>query len=100
MYENHVYTVRVIRGSPLKVEAMRANTAYVFGPMVHSLIRSSVYSSIHSSPMSGMDECSLGDGKRLRERNVLVAPGKKDVVVDRYFTKVDEATPPPQPKQS
>jgi hypothetical protein len=30
---------------------------------------------------------------RLRERNVLVRPGKEDVVVDRFFTKV--ASPPP-----
>ena len=30
---------------------------------------------------------------RLRERNVLVSPGKQDVVVDRFFTRVED--PPP-----
>ena len=28
------------------------------------------------------------DSLRLRERNVLVSPGKEDVIVDRYFTRV------------
>ena len=33
------------------------------------------------------ERCLVEDGKYLRERNILKAPGKKDVVVDRYFER-------------
>jgi hypothetical protein len=30
---------------------------------------------------------------RLRERNVLVRPGEEDVIVDRFFDRVEERKP-------
>jgi hypothetical protein len=30
---------------------------------------------------------------RMRERNVLVRPGEKDVTVDRFFDRVEERAP-------